>query len=243
MKPSDLLFDDISPTVAASSVFQLLRGVCLATLGATLLLATTACTTTEHVTEARPVTRNSSPSTMGELRIAETALDSGNIDLATSLFDKIVTADPKSVPGLTGLGDTLYAVGDFTRAGVYYQRASSFNPAAVAPLIGIARVAIHQRRFDDAISTYQGVLARTPDDPMASAGLGAPTYCSTSRAFLARRHRRARIWHSLMGCLEIPRPQPNSSEKRCRKRRYRTTCASMKSSVPSWRRRPPILPR
>jgi len=173
MKPSDLLFNDIPPAVAASSAFQRLRRVCLAPLGVTLLLATTACTTTEHVTEARPVTRNSSPSTMGELRIAETALDSGNIDLATSLFDKVVTADPKSVPGLTGLGDTLYAVGDYTRAGVYYQRASSFDPAAEAPLIGIARVAIHQRRFDDAISTYQGVLARTPGDPMALAGLGA----------------------------------------------------------------------
>jgi Flp pilus assembly protein TadD len=173
MKPSDLLFDDISRAVVASSVFQRLRGVCLAALGATLLLATTACTTTEHMSEARPVMRNSSPSAMGELRIAETALDSGNIDLATSLFDKVVKADPKSVPGLTGLGDTLYAVGDFTRAGVYYHRASSFDPAAEAPLIGIARVAIHQRRFDDAIASYQEVLARTPGDPMASAGLGA----------------------------------------------------------------------
>ena len=173
MNSSALLSGAPSPAAASSSVVRMLRNMCLATLGASLLFAGAACTTTEHVTEARPVTRNSSPGTMGELRIAATALDSGNIDLATSLFDKVVKADPKSVPGLTGLGDTLYAVGDFTRAGVYYQRASSFDPAAVAPLIGIARVAIHQRRFDDAISTYQGVLSRVPGDPMASAGLGA----------------------------------------------------------------------
>lgn len=169
MNSSSLLSDDPSPPTASLSVVRIL---CLAALGGLLLLAGAACTTTQHVTEARPVTRNSSPGTMGELRIAATALDSGNIELATSLFDKVVKADPKSVPGLTGLGDTLYAVGDFTRAGVYYQRASSFDPAAVAPLIGIARVAIHQRRFDDAISTYQGVLSRMPGDPMASAGLG-----------------------------------------------------------------------
>lgn len=170
MNSSALLSDDASSTAVSLSVVRIL---CLTVLSGLLLLSGTACTTTERVTEARPATRNSSPGTMGELRIATTALDSGNIELATSLFDKVVKADPKSVAGLTGLGDTLYAVGDFTRAGVYYQRASSFDPAAVAPQIGIARVAIHQRRFDDAISTYQGVLSRMPGDPMASAGLGA----------------------------------------------------------------------
>jgi Flp pilus assembly protein TadD len=172
MKSLELFFADTSRALNVSSLLWAARGVCL-TAVSTALFATSACTTTEHATETRPVLRNSSPGTMGELRIAETSLDSGNIELATSLFDKIVKADPTSVPGLTGLGDTLYAVGDFTRAGVYYQKASSFDPAAVGPRIGIARVAIHQRRFDDAISTYQGVLARVPGDPMASAGLGA----------------------------------------------------------------------
>jgi tetratricopeptide (TPR) repeat protein len=125
------------------------------------------------VTNTQPVTHNSSPSSMSELRIADTALDSGNIDVATTIYDRIVQADPNSVAGLTGLGNTLYAVGDFTRAGVYYQRASRSIRPTVAPLIGIARVAIHQRRFDDAISTYQRVLTLTPGDPLASAGLGA----------------------------------------------------------------------
>ncbi len=41
------------------------------------------------------------------------------------------------------------------------------------PKIGVARVAIHQRRFNDAIATYRDVLALVPNDPMASAGLGA----------------------------------------------------------------------
>ncbi len=34
-------------------------------------------------------------------------------------------------------------------------------------------MAIHQRRFDDAIATYKRVLAMSPNDPLASAGLGA----------------------------------------------------------------------
>jgi Flp pilus assembly protein TadD len=139
-----------------------------------LAFAAAGCTTTvRQVNDTRPVLRNSAPSTMSELRIADTALESNNLDLATSLYEKAVQADPKSVPGLTGLGNTLYAVGDYTRANVYYQRASQSDPNATAPLIGSARVAIHQRRFDDAIATYRRVLAITPNDPLSLAGLGA----------------------------------------------------------------------
>jgi Flp pilus assembly protein TadD len=139
-----------------------------------LAFAAAGCTTTvRQVTDTRPVLRNSAPSTMSELRIADTALESNNFDLATSLYEKALQADPKSVPALTGLGNALYAVGDYTRAGVYYQRASQADARATAPLIGIARVAIHQRRFDDAIAAYHRVLAITPNDPLACAGLGA----------------------------------------------------------------------
>jgi len=138
-----------------------------------MLAMTSGCTTTQHVTQTQPVLRNTAPSAMSEQHIAEIALESGNLDMATALYDKIVAADPRSVAGLTGLGDTLYAVGDFTRAGVYYQRAVQVDPKALQAMVGIARVAIHQRRFDDAISTYQKVLVLTPDNPMASAGLGA----------------------------------------------------------------------
>ena len=144
-------------------------------IGATaLLLAAAGCTTTvRQVSDARPFTQNSAPSTMSELRMADTALESNNLELATSLYERAVKADPNSVPGLTGLGSTLYAVGDYTRAGVYFERASKLDPQAIGPLVGIARVAIHQRRFDDAIVTYRRVLAMKPGDSLASAGLGA----------------------------------------------------------------------
>lgn len=147
---------------------------CIAALAVALLGTSAGCSTTsQQLGNTRPVTHNSSPSSVSEMRIADTALDSGNIDVAKTIYDQIVQADPRSVAGLTGLGNTLYAVGDFTRAGVYYQRATQIDPANTAPLIGIARVAIHQRRFDDAIQTYRQVLTLTPGDALASAGLGA----------------------------------------------------------------------
>ncbi|MDQ7981733.1 tetratricopeptide repeat protein [Paraburkholderia sp. SARCC-3016] len=140
---------------------------------AAALVAMSACTTTYHVSKLRETTHSTTPDSMSELRIANTALDSGNLELATTLYEKVVATDPRSVAGLTGLGDTLYAVGDFTRAAVYYERARQVDAAAIAPTIGAARVAIHQRRFDDAISIYRKVLVVTPDAPLASAGLGA----------------------------------------------------------------------
>ncbi|MEZ2309386.1 tetratricopeptide repeat protein [Paraburkholderia sp. RCC_158] len=141
--------------------------------GLSLLMLGAACTTTQRVTEARPVMRNATPSNMSEMHIAETALDSGNLELATSLYERIVKTNPRSVEGLTGLGNTLYAVGDYTRAGVYYDHASAVDANAPAPLIGHARVAIHQRRFEEAIATYRRVLTLTPSDTLALAGLGA----------------------------------------------------------------------
>jgi Flp pilus assembly protein TadD len=152
------------------------RRVCAIATGLVLLCGAGACTTTTvagRTAEVRPAVHNNDLSDLSELHIASTALDSGNIDLATTLFEKVVAADPKSVAGLTGLGNTLYTVGDFTRAGVYYDRASQTEPTAIAPMIGIARVAIHQRRFDDAISTYQKVLSASPNNALAAAGLGA----------------------------------------------------------------------
>jgi Flp pilus assembly protein TadD len=133
----------------------------------------TTATTTHQVSGLRSASHNGAPGAPGELRIAESALESGNMDMATKIYDKILQGNPRSVEALTGLGNTLYAVGDFTRAGVYYSRAVAIDPSAPAPLIGSARVAIHQRRFDDAIATYQHVLAESPDDPLAAAGLGA----------------------------------------------------------------------
>ncbi|MCY0389482.1 tetratricopeptide repeat protein [Robbsia sp. Bb-Pol-6] len=148
------------------------RHASCAVLGAVVLAAAAGCTTTTHVTPTQSSTLNHSPSTMSELRIAEVALDAGNIEMARTIFERVVKANPDSVPGLTGLGNTLYSVGDFTRAGVYFEQASRVDPDASLPLLGIARVAIRQRRFDDAIAASRKILSKTPDDPLAVSALG-----------------------------------------------------------------------
>jgi Flp pilus assembly protein TadD len=108
-----------------------------------------------------------------EERIAQSAMQAGDVQLATTVYSRMVQNDPRSVPGLTGLGDTLYAAGDMTRAGVYYDRALAIEPRTVSALVGSARVAIQTRRFDDAIATYRKALAIEPNQPLVEAGLGA----------------------------------------------------------------------
>ena len=69
------LFSSFTPRAA--------RRLALAALTVAGLAATSACTTTvQRVPEMQSVSRNSSPSTMSETRIAETALEGGNIELA-----------------------------------------------------------------------------------------------------------------------------------------------------------------
>ncbi|WP_240655706.1 tetratricopeptide repeat protein [Paraburkholderia phosphatilytica] len=139
---------------------------------AAMTMALGACTLS-RVTEVQPLPPNKTPTTASEAHIAEMALQSGNIQLATNVYQHIVQTNPNSVEGLTGLGNTLYTVGDYTRAGVYYEHASAADPKALPPLIGSARVAIHQRRIDDAIGLYRRVLTMSPDNAMAQAGLGS----------------------------------------------------------------------
>jgi Flp pilus assembly protein TadD len=141
-----------------------------------LCIALAACTTTvkQSAEPIQPMTSGTSTlSQESELHIADTALQSGNIDLATNIYTQILQANPASVPGLTGLGDTLYAVGDFTRAVVYYDKALAIDPKNLPAMLGDARAAIRQRRLDDAVAAYQKILQLSPNNPLAAAGLGA----------------------------------------------------------------------
>lgn len=144
----------------------------LATLLASLGLMA-GCSSTPHyasLPSPKPITR-----TLGsadDLRIANGALESGDVQLAGSLYEKALKADPKSVDANLGIGDCLFQTGDLERARISYAQAAALAPDALAPKLALARVALKQRRFDEASNLYHELLARTPDDAAASAGLG-----------------------------------------------------------------------
>ncbi len=121
----------------------------------------------------RPVLSESGTDTSTDLRIAESALDSGDTTLAISLFERTLKADPHSLPAELGLADAIYQTGDLPRAGVLYQAAAAAAPDDPRAQLGLARVALRERHLDDAIARYRYLLKTHPDSAAVAEGLGA----------------------------------------------------------------------
>lgn len=110
---------------------------------------------------------------VSDLRLADSALASGSTELASSLYEKALRAEPNSLEAQLGLADSAYQAGDLERARVLYARVASAAPANPGPKLGLARVALRQRRLDAAAALYRTLVAEHPDNPVAAEGLGA----------------------------------------------------------------------
>ncbi|CAG9244268.1 MULTISPECIES: tetratricopeptide repeat protein [Burkholderia] len=122
--------------------------------------------------QTRPALSHKSDDPQAELRIADSALAGGNVDLASTLYEKVLARHPDSLPARLGLGDVNYRAGDLERARILYEQARQQAPAELGPQIGLARVALRQRRLDEAARRYRDLLAAQPNLPLAAEGLG-----------------------------------------------------------------------
>ncbi|MGU7771998.1 tetratricopeptide repeat protein [Burkholderia sp. MR1-5-21] len=120
----------------------------------------------------RPVLSHKSDDPQTELRIADSALAGGNVELAGTLYEKVLAAHPDSLAARVGLGDVNYRTGDLERARMLYAEAGRQAPAELGPQVGLARVALRQRRLDEAGERYRALLAAQPNLPLAAEGLG-----------------------------------------------------------------------
>ncbi|WP_442808445.1 tetratricopeptide repeat protein [Trinickia soli] len=148
---------------------QLATALALASLSLGLL---TGCASGPRV-ETRPVVAERGADKSTDLRIAESALESGDVQLALSLFERTLKADPRSLPAQLGLADAIYQTGDLARAGVLYRQAAANAPDDPRAQLGLARVALRERRLDEAVARYRALVAKYPDNAVASEGLGA----------------------------------------------------------------------
>ncbi|RDV00134.1 tetratricopeptide repeat protein [Trinickia dinghuensis] len=123
--------------------------------------------------ETRPVVATHGVDKSTDLRIAESALESGDTQLAASLFEKALKADPSSSRAELGLADAIYQAGDLARAGMLYAHVAAGAPDDPRAQLGLARVALRERNLDDAVARYRRLLAAHPDNPVAAEGLGA----------------------------------------------------------------------
>ena len=127
----------------------------------------------EPQVQTRPVMSERGADKRTDLRIAESALDSGDTALAISLFERTLKADPHSLPAELGLADAIYQTGDLPRAGVLYGQVAAAAPDDPRAQLGLARVALRERRLDDAVARYRRLLQSHPDNATVAEGLGA----------------------------------------------------------------------
>ncbi|WP_175729380.1 tetratricopeptide repeat protein [Burkholderia ambifaria] len=122
--------------------------------------------------QTRPALSQKSDDPQAELRIADSALSGGNVELASTLYGKVLARHPDSLAAQLGLGDVNYRAGDLERARILYEQARQQAPADLGPQLGLARVALRQRRLDEAAQRYRDLLAAQPNLPLAAQGLG-----------------------------------------------------------------------
>lgn len=137
-----------------------------------------ACTVTSVKSETHAglapehVVRTTGDVKLSDASLATSALQSGDVSLASSLYAKTLEQHPDDVDALIGMGTTLADAGDFERARQTYRHAIAVAPKRTEPVLELARLDLRQRRLDEAIALYRQLLSREPESRFASAGLG-----------------------------------------------------------------------
>ena len=95
------------------------------------------------------------------VRLGDTALRSGEIETAVSLFDQATQLDAANVGAALGLGDALLAAGRDLDAGRAFERALAAQPGSPAAQYGYARAMIAIRRPEVAADFLRKLVAAT----------------------------------------------------------------------------------
>ena len=165
-----MYFRSAPPRAAWLTVRAGMRLLLLAA-AASAVTFTTGCASGAHL-ETHPVVATRGADSTTDLRIAESALASGDTDLATTLFEKALKAAPQSLAAQLGLADTVYQTGDVARAGALYAHVAAIAAGEPRAQLGLARVALRSRHLGEAITRYRALAAAHPDSPVAAEGLG-----------------------------------------------------------------------
>lgn len=112
-----------------------------------------------------------------EVVLLRAEIDPSAVDSATfrSSLEKLIKNDPGNVTLLARLG-SLYRTTDPNRSAEYYRRALEIEPGNITYATGFAAALVQARRFDDAITILNRIIAASPDDYTAHANLAVALY-------------------------------------------------------------------
>ena len=105
-------------------------------------------------------------------RLGQTALQSGEIEQAASLFEQATLTDGRNVRAALGLGDTLLAAGRDLDASQAFERALKVQPDLPEAHYGYARAMIGIRRPEVAVDHLRRLTESRPSDTAALNALG-----------------------------------------------------------------------
>lgn len=106
------------------------------------------------------------------LRLADTALRSGDPSAAAGMFERALFLDSGNAAAAVGLGDALLALGRYREAADAFERALATLPDLAEAHYGYARAMIAIRRPDAAVGHLEAVIAREPTNVRARNALG-----------------------------------------------------------------------
>ncbi|PWC17691.1 tetratricopeptide repeat protein [Brenneria corticis] len=107
-----------------------------------------------------------------DLRIAASALQSGDLNVASSIYRRLTETRPASAAAWLGLANTHFLSGELDAANKAYAVAQKIEPDNIDASLGQARILIRQRRLPEATAGFQSILSRFPNHPLALSGLG-----------------------------------------------------------------------
>jgi len=106
------------------------------------------------------------------LRLAQATSEASDNETAARLFEKVLVADPVSVPALLGAGNSYARMGQNSRAEAVLLRAHELAPSNADVLTTLARVYLAQHRSQMAVEAYDKALRVDQRNVSALTGKG-----------------------------------------------------------------------
>lgn len=96
----------------------------------------------------------------------------GYVARSRELLTELANDAPDFAPAHQRLGEALLQAGDLEKARTAYERVAALSPETNDGNLGLAEIAIHERRFDDAVNLLEAAIGRDARDLSAHYLLG-----------------------------------------------------------------------
>jgi tetratricopeptide (TPR) repeat protein len=162
----------------------------------------------------------------GPVNVARAQIQEGNVAAAEPMLQKALAIDPKLAKTHYFLGTVYKTTGRYDEALVELRGAAALYPRDRVVLDQIGRVLFLQRKFQDAVTAFQHVLAVDPEDLQAHynlmvsyQGLGQPALAAREQA-LYERFKADESSQAITGPYRLKSPDDNNERQSIHEHRH-----------------------